>query len=79
MGSHPVDQLNRHIYKATLIVCSLKKLYNSEVKGVQHPQLKISMLCVLSQNYQYFFEKIIYASHSILSKELNNDIKILVG
>ena len=25
------------------------------IKGVLHPYLKISMFCVLSQNYQHFF------------------------
>ena len=43
-----------------------------------YPQ--ISMFCALSQNYQHFFGgKILYASYSILSKELKNGIEILVG
>ena len=39
------------------------------------------MLCDLSQNYQYRFEKKkeIFASYSKLSKELKNSIKIKVG
>ena len=53
------------------------------IKGVQHllppKKSKISMFCALSQNYQHLFEKIIYTSHSKLSKELKNSIKIKVG
>ena len=37
------------------------------------------MFCALSQNYQHLSEKMIYASYSKLSKELNNNIKIKVG
>ena len=37
------------------------------------------MLCALSPNYQYFFEKKQHASYSRLSKELENGIGILVG
>ena len=37
---------------------------------------KISMFCALSQNYQYLFLKNNVSSHSKLSKELKNSIKI---
>ena len=37
------------------------------------------MFCVISQNYQHFFEKIMYASYSKLSKELKYGIGILLG
>ena len=49
------------------------------LKGVLHPSQKI--ICfTLSQNYQkYFLKKIMYASHSKLSKELKNDIQIEAG
>ena len=42
-------------------------------------KLKISMFCVLSQNYQHFFFNIMYASYSKLFKELKNGIEIVVG
>ena len=38
-----------------------KKQFKVLLKGVLHPLLKISigpMFCVLSQNYQHFFEKL---------------------
>ena len=46
-----------------------------------NPNLKISMFCAPSQNYQHFFEKIMHESKSniILFKELKNDIEISVG
>ena len=49
------------------------------LKGVLHLLPKISMFCVLSQNNQHLFEKLISASYSKLSKELKNGIEILVG
>ena len=36
------------------------------------------MFCALSQNYQHFFEKIIYASKSKLFKKFKNGVEILV-
>ena len=44
------------------------------IKGELHPKLKFSMFWALSQNYQYFFGKII----SKLSEKLKNVIKILI-
>ena len=41
-----------------------------QIKEVLYLYLKISIFCVLSKNYQHFFEKMIYASYSKLSKEL---------
>ena len=41
--------------------------------------LLISGFVLLSQNYQHLFDKLIHASYSKLSKELKNDIEILVG
>ena len=49
------------------------------LKGLLHPNQKISMFYALSQNYLHLLEEITYASYSNLSKELKNDIKILVG
>ena len=37
------------------------------------------MFCALSQNRQHLFEKVVYPSYCKLSKELKNDIKILVN
>ena len=37
------------------------------------------MFCALSQNYQYFFWKIIWASWSKLSQKLKNGIKTYIG
>ena len=51
----------------------------SLIKGELHPLPKIFMFCALFQNYQPFFEKIIYAPYSKLSKELKNSIKIVPG
>ena len=43
------------------------------------PLAKNSIFCDLSLNYQHLFEKMIYASYSLLSKKLKKGIKIQVG
>ena len=48
-------------------------------RGTTSLTKKFSMFCALSQNYQHLFWKLIYASYSILSKELKNSFKIYVG
>ena len=40
--------------------------------------IKISMFCALSENNQHLL-KITYASYTLLFKEFNNGIEILVG
>ena len=48
-------------------------------KGELFLYLKMSMFYVLSKNYQAFFQKIMHASESKMSKELKNNTEILVG
>ena len=51
---------------------------NTFLKGVLHPLLKISMFVGIPKS-STFFRKIMHASESKLSKELQNGIKFLVG
>ena len=46
------------------------------LRGNCTPEQKNSMFGVLSQKFNTFLKKIIYASNSKLSKELNNSIEI---
>ena len=46
------------------------------LRGNCTPDQKMSIFCAVSQNYQYFFWKMICVSYSKLSKELKNSIDI---
>ena len=52
----------------------------SSLRGVLPPELKISMFCVLSQNYQHFFQKImenLLKMHKLSKLLLKNNVYIL--
>ena len=46
------------------------------LSGYCIPNKKISMFCVLSQNHQHLFTKMIYVSYCKLSKELKNGMEM---